>query len=379
MTRPTIENVTDQDKIDWLRLSRSQNIGRSTMFRLLDVFGTAQKALENISEYSLKGGRDKPIVLCSVDRAQKELESSTKIGAEILIHDDPLYPQLLREIPDAPTIITVRGNVSLLHRDILAVVGPRNASLNGCKFARKIANDLGEHGFVISSGLARGVDSAAHMGSIEKGTIAVIAGGIDNVYPKENAALYSEIIRKGVLVSEIPFGMPPYGGSFPQRNRIISGLALGAVIVEASVQSGTLITARFAIEQNREVFSVPGSPFDPRCHGTNRLIKEGATLIENVDDIINGLNMTGPKPAESFRLMESDQEQFTGFVVKSPSEDNIDKARKLILSQIGYAPIAADEIISALQIPARIVSIALMQLELADKIDNKNGKICLKA
>ncbi|MCE3255355.1 MAG: dprA [Rickettsiaceae bacterium] len=371
-------SITKQEKLDWLRLCRSQNISRSTFFRLLDIFGSAKEALENVGEYSLKGGREKPIVLCSSEQAEKELNSCDKIGAKIIIHDDASYPKLLREIPDAPPILTIRGDETLLNKNILAIVGPRNASINGCKFARKIAGELGEHGFVVASGLARGIDTAAHLGSIDKGTIAVIAGGIDNIYPKENEALYRDIVQKGVLVSETPFGMPPFGGSFPQRNRIISGVSLGVVVVEATLRSGTLITARFAVEQNREVFSVPGSPFDPRCQGTNRLIKQGAILTENVEDILNELTMI-EKPEETMKLMEPEQNKFGGFSVKLPNEDDVDKARNLILSKIGYEPISADEIIAELQIPARIVNVALVQLELSDKIENRNGKICLKA
>ncbi|MES2677395.1 MAG: DNA-processing protein DprA [Pseudomonadota bacterium] len=367
-----------QEKIDWIRLSRSQNIGRSTFFHLLEIFGSAKSALENIGEFSLKGGRDKPIVICSLAEAEKELELTTKIGAEILLYNDQNYPKLLKEIADPPPVLTARGNIELLGKNILAIVGPRNASFNGCKFAKKIAAELGHRGFVVASGLARGIDTAAHQGSIETGTIAVIAGGIDNIYPKENENLYYDIAKKGVIISEIPFGTPPRGGNFPQRNRIISGISLGAVIVEATLKSGTLITARFALEQNREVFAVPGSPFDPRCQGTNRLIKQGAKLIENIDDIIEELIIIADR-SDNIKLMEPISAGFSGFSTKSPNDNEIEKARQLILSKIDYSAISADEIITELQIPAQIVNIVLVQLELADRIENKNGKICLKA
>jgi len=377
MSRTTTQNNPHQEKIDWLRLSRSQNIGRSTFFHLLEIFGSARNALDNIGDYSLKGGRDKPIVICSTCQAEKELELTTKIGAEILLYCDQNYPKLLKEIPDAPPVLTARGNIDLLNKNILAIVGPRNASFNGCKFAKKIAFELGNKGFVIASGLARGIDTAAHLGSIDTGTIAVIAGGIDNIYPKENETLYYDIVKKGVIISEIPFGHPPRGGNFPQRNRIISGISLGAVVVEATLKSGTLITARFALEQNREVFAVPGSPFDPRCQGTNRLIKQGAKLIENLDDIIEELIITNDESNE-IKFMEPDSAGFAGFTIKSPSDNDVDRARQLILSKINHSTISADEIITELQIPAQIVNIVLVQLELADRIENKNGKICLK-
>ncbi len=378
MSHTTTSNNPDQKKIDWLRLSRSQNVSRGIFFHLINIFGNPKNALENIGEFSLKGGRDKPIVVCSLAQAEKELELSTKIGAQILLYCDQNYPKPLKEIPDPPPLITALGNIDLLHKNILAIVGPRNASFNGCKFARKIASELGEHNFIISSGLARGIDTAAHLGSIETGTIAVIAGGIDNIYPKENENLYYEIAKKGVIVSEIPFGMPPHGGNFPQRNRIISGLSLGVVVVEATLKSGTLITARLALEQNREIFAVPGSPFDPRCQGTNRLIKQGAKLIENVNDIIEDL-IIATDQTNNMKFMEPESAGFSGFSTRKPSEDDIDRARKLILSKIDYTAISADEIIAELQIPAQIVSIALVQLELADRIENKNGKVCLKA
>ena len=226
--------------------------------------------------------------------------------------------------------------------------------------------------------MARGIDTAAHLGSIETGTVAVIAGGIDNIYPRENENLYHDIAKKGVIISEIPFGIPPHGGNFPQRNRIISGISLGAIIVEATLRSGTLITARFALEQNREVFAVPGSPFDPRCQGTNRLIKQGAKLIENIDDILEELIIITGR-SDNLKLMEPISADFAGFSKKSPNESEIESARKLILSKIDYTPISADEIIAELQIPAQIVSIVLVQLELADRIESRGGKICLKS
>ena len=376
MLNTTTKNSPDQEIIDWLRLSRSQNVGRSTFFHLLKIFGNAKNALENISDYSRKGGRDKPILVFPTSQAEKELELTTKIGAKILLFSDQNYPKLLREILDPPPILTARGDIGLLNKNSLAIVGTRNASFNGCKFAKKIATDLGNAGFVISSGLAKGIDASAHFGALDTGTIAVIAGGIDNIYPKENERLYHEIAKRGVIISEIPFGAPPRSVNFPQRNRIISGVSLGAIIVEATLRSGTLVTARLAIEQNREVFAVPGSPFDPRCQGTNLLIKQGAKLIENIEDILEELLIASDQSGD-VKFMG---EELGGCAAPkaTSADDDIDKARELILSKLGYAEISPDEIIADLQISAQIVNIALVQLELADRIENKNGKVCLK-
>lgn len=368
-----------QEIINWIRLARSQNVGKSTFFKLLKIFNNnIDSALQNIADYSLRGGLERPITVYSENQAVKELELCNSIGAEVITFNQKEYPQLLKEISDPPPILTIKGDAQLLNRRIIAVVGPRNASLNGCKFAHQIAGDLGKNGFVVASGLARGIDASAHKGSLATGTIGVIAGGIDHIYPKENTDLYHQISRQGVLVSEIAFGVPPRGGNFPQRNRIISGISLGVVVVEATLKSGTLITARFALEQNRDIFAVPGSPFDPRYQGTNRLIKQGAKLIESIDDILEDVNPKTGKKEVPLQFYDPEQVEFTGFSPKIPSDDDINKTRKLVLSKIGYDPITPDEIISTLQIPTQVVNIILVQLELADRIEYKNGKVCLK-
>ncbi len=372
-----------QEQLDWVRLSRSQNVSRHVFFNLLEVFDDVDEAIKNLADFSLKGGRDKPIIVCPIQKAELELENCRNIGAQIITFRDYRYPKLLREIPDPPPLITALGNVSLLNKKTLGMVGPRNASYNGRKFANIIAAELGKQGFMVASGLAKGIDTASHKGSLDTGTIAVMAGGINNIYPRENEDLYHDIVKQGVVISEIPFGVAPRGGNFPQRNRIISGVAFGVIIVEATLRSGTLITARFAIEQNREVFAVPGSPFDPRCQGTNRLIKQGAKLIENIDDILTELESIKDDWYEDTKMMEPPQAEFAGF--SSPArfgisqEEDIKLARKMILSRIGYDSISVDEIATILQIPIHIVNIVLVQLELADKIEYENGKICLKA
>lgn len=379
--------IPHQEQVDWVRLSRSQNVSRNVFFNLLEAFDNASDAINNLAEFSLQGGRDKPIIICPLAKAELEIENCHKIGAEILTFRDHRYPKLLREIPDPPPLITALGNMSLLNKKTLGIVGPRNASFNGRKFANVIAEELGKRNFMIASGLAKGIDTAAHKGSLDTGTIAVVAGGINNIYPRENEGLYYDIAKKGVVISEIPFGVAPRGGNFPQRNRIISGLSYGVVIIEATLRSGTLITARFAIEQNREVFAVPGSPFDPRYQGTNLLIKQGAKLIENIDDILNELELIEDDfYGESLMMMEPPAPEFVGFSIANKfgqqfgisEEEDIKLAKEMILSRINYDPISVDDIINVLQIPAQIVNIVLVQLELADQIEYLGGKICLR-
>ncbi len=377
MQNPKTHRLPDAELIDWIRLTRTSGVGRTTIFSLLEIFQNVKTTLENIEQFSSKGGLKKPIKPCDTSLAIKELENTRKFGAEIITFSQELYPKMLRELTDPPPILTTKGNLEFLNRDIIAIVGPRNASFNGCKFARKIASELGENGLIIASGLARGIDAAAHHAALKTGTIAVIAGGIDNIYPKENTELYHQIAEQGLIISEIPFGTTPRSGNFPQRNRIVSGLSLGVAIAEATLKSGTLITAKFAIEQNREIFAVPGSPFDLRSQGTNRLIKQGAKMLETVDDILNEIkHLRGI--AKEIEFNEPEQPEFINPIPNLPSEDDTDYARNLILEKLSFAGIGINEIIGELGIPTRIVNISLIQLELADRIQNKNGKISLK-
>lgn len=372
------QHISEQERINWIRLARSENIGKSTFFRLLDLFGSTQNALEKISEQAFQGGLGRKIKVFKESDAEKELKNSHKFGAKILLFCEESYPRLLREIPDPAPIITVKGKVEFLNQYGVAVVGPRNASFNGSAFARKIASDLGDNSLIVTSGLAKGIDAAAHSAALESGTIAVIAGGIDHIYPSENAELYHKISKQGLIVSETPFAVPPKGGNFIQRNRIISGLSLGVVVVEAGLRSGSLTTARFAAEQGREVFSVPGSPFDPRCHGTNRLIKEGARLTESIDDILAEiLNMKNLFDKVGI-LEEPEMAEFIAPAPRIPSEDDIKKVREEIIAKLSFVPISIEEIIQELKVPPRLVNIAVIQLELADKAEVRFGKVTLK-
>jgi len=362
------------DTLDWLRLIRSENVGPKTFFDLTQFYGSAANALAALPELAKRGGK-KAIKILSLHDAEKEMEQALKFGARIITLNDRSYPKLLKEIADPPPVITVRGNLGLLNKDAVAVVGARNASLNGCHFASKLAGDLGREGYVITSGLARGIDTSAHRASVITGTVAVIAGGIDNIYPKENEKLYDEIAEKGAIISELAFGAVPQPKNFPQRNRIISGMTLGTVIVEAAMKSGSLITARLALEQGREVFAVPGHPVDPRCHGPNKLIKDGANLLESAADIIQVLKNQRPglfteKPELSFLVPPA----------LRPNAMVVENARGRVMEIMSHAPTAIDDIIRATALPVGVTMTVILELELAGKIQRSSGnKVILVA
>jgi DNA processing protein len=361
-----------------LQLSRSENVGPSTFFRLIEIFGTASEALKNLPEFAKQGGLRHQIKIFSSENAEAEINSAEKFNAKIISFFDFEYPALLRKISDPSPILTIKGNYDLFNRDSVAIVGPRNASFSAINFSRKVATVLGKNSIVTVSGLARGIDTAAHQGSLLTGTIAVIAGGINHIYPKENADLYEIISKQGLLVSENSFNASPKGGNFIQRNRIISGLSLGVIVVEAGLKSGSLTTAKFAIDHGRQVFAVPGSPLDPRCHGTNRLIKDGAKMFEGINDILDEFPNLKFNLKQDRLLREPDSEPFE-YQIKIPSDAEIIEIRQEIFSRLSLVPVSTEEIMSELQISARLVNIALAQLELADKIEVSFGKVVLKS
>jgi DNA processing protein len=369
-----------QEKLSWLRLARSENVGKSTFFRLIKIFGSPQNAIDHLPENAAAGGLEHKIKIYSQEEAEKELVDSEKYGAKIIIFSDTIYPHLLRKIPNPSPVLTVKGDIELFNHDKIAVVGPRNASFAAISCAKKIALELGQNSIVTVSGLARGVDCAVHEASVLSGTIAVIGGGINHVYPKENHLLYKTISESGLLISENPFNMTPRGWHFIQRNRLISGLSLGLLIVEAGLRSGSLTTAKFAIEQGREVFAIPGSPFDPRCHGANRLIKDGAKMFEDINDILEEL----PTLKDRFydigilREPESDEEGSDFFSSGMPADSEIKKVREEIFSKLSFTPISIEQIIQELKVSSRAISIAIIQLELADKVEVNFGKVALK-
>ena len=285
-------SLSEDQKRDWLRLIRTEGIGPRLFQTLVNRFGGASAALAALPALASQSKR--PLVLCTYEQAEQEMARIKRDGAELVALGETFYPPLLAQIDAPPPLLTVRGQVSLLRERAIAIVGSRNASAAGLKMAERLAQDLGRSGFVIVSGLARGIDGRAHMAALPRGTIAIVAGGINKIYPPEHAALYEQLGRDGLLVSEMPYGWEPRGRDFPRRNRIISGLCRGVVVVEAAERSGSLITARFAVEQGREVFAVPGSPLDPRAGGTNHLLRHGATFITEATHIEEALrNLMG--------------------------------------------------------------------------------------
>ncbi|MES2215623.1 MAG: DNA-processing protein DprA, partial [Pseudomonadota bacterium] len=358
-----------EETISILRLIRSENVGPRTFVSLIKMFGSPSVALDNIQSFAKRGGKTKPITVCAKDDALAEIDALNKVGAKLLTYLDPSYSSLLKHIDDFPPIISYRGNIELLQKRCVAIVGSRNASINGRIFAGKIAQQLVQNDVVVVSGLARGIDTAAHTGAVPK-TIAVIAGGIDHIYPPENAKLFEQIAAEGLLIAELPIGTQPLGRHFPQRNRIISGVSLGTVIVEASFKSGSLITARFAAEQNREVFAVPGFPLDPRCQGTNHLIKEGAHLLESAEDIFNNLQTLEDISIKAL----DDVEQNIDFSAIKLSQDLLtDAVRKQVLECLSSTSITIEAIAQNTELPLPVIYTILLELELAGKVTRHIG------
>jgi DNA processing protein len=361
--------LSDAERLDWLRLIRSENIGPVTFFELLRRFGSAADAIAAIPELSRRGGRKRVLRVFPSDEARREFDAAREIGAEFVAWGEADYPAALAQIPDAPPVLTVRGHHHLLERNVIAMVGARNASANGVRFARELAAALGQEGYLIVSGLARGIDAAAHTGALESGTAAVMAGGIEVVYPRENESLFREIEERGVIVSEMPLGTVPQARRFPRRNRIVSGMARGVVVVEAALRSGSLITARLAGEQGREVFAVPGSPLDPRCRGTNNLIRTGATLCENADDVMQGLRPILESPVREPGF------DFEAPPMRPPTEEEVERGRGMVLEKLGPTAVEIDEIIRQTGLSASAVPTVLLELEIAGRLRRQPGNM----
>lgn len=375
MQSPTLPVMDEQERkispaerLDRLRLIRSENVGPRTFQRLLERFGSAAAALAALPELAKRGGGKRPIKVCPKSAAEAEMEAADRLGAGVLAWGEPDYPRMLAAIDDAPPILYVRGNASLLGRPMVAMVGARNASINGRNLARRIAADLGRAGMVVASGLARGIDTAAHEGSLSSGTVAVLAGGVDVVYPPENQRLYDDIVAMGCVLSEMPPGTQPQASHFPRRNRIVSGLSLGVVVLEASLKSGSLITARMAADQGREVFAVPGHPADPRAAGPNDLIRHGAVLTERADDVMAVLGDLLRRP-----LGEGRKADFASAATALPAETELVRARAAILESLGPTPVTVDSIIRECQLSASVVSLVLLELELAGRLERHPG------
>jgi DNA processing protein len=354
--------LTDEQRIDWLRLIRSQNIGPRTFRSLINHFGGARAALDALPGLARRGGSGSVPLIYSREQAEREIDAARKLGAVFVAVGETEYPQRLQMIDDAPPLIAVRGHRAALALPTVGIVGSRNASAAGLKMTQRIAHGLSEAGFATASGLARGIDAAAHRASLETGTIAVLAGGHDHIYPPEHKELLEAILPTGAAISEMPFGWEPRARDFPRRNRLISGLSLGVVIVEAAQRSGSLITARMALEQGREVFAVPGSPLDPRAEGTNGLLKQGATPVTEAADIVSMLQpiMGVDAPAREPEPAEGNTSDYL-----EPAADE----RARIIGLLSPAPVSIDDLVRLSQTSPRAVRMVLLELEIAGRLE----------
>ncbi len=347
-----------------MRLARTENVGPRLFFKMLEMFGSAENALKEMPDFALRVGKKQPIEICPVEKIKKELKDLEEIGGGILTFEDEDYPKLFFHIESTPPVLSYKGNKSLLNKDSIAIVGARNSSINGETLAKSIASDLSHKAQItIVSGLARGIDTAAHSAALPN-TIAVLAGGIDNIYPPQNAHLYQKIHNQGLLISELPIGTKPLMQHFPQRNRLVSGLSLGVVVIEAGKNSGSLITANFALEQGREVFAVPGFPLDPRSKGANKLIKDGAIIIESAADVIENL----PQLSQiKTKLQENPSHPYEVLTAENIAEVS-DDMRNMILSLLSSTPTHIETLVAHSKIPIKAVYRILLELELAEKI-----------
>ncbi len=361
------KTLSPDERLAWLRLARTDNIGPATFAALLARFPDVREALDAAPRLARRGGRRELEITAEAD-AKAELERLTRLHGRMLACVEPEFPLALAALDPPPPVISVIGDIPLFQREMVAVVGARNASGLGIKLAGVIAGDLSRAGLVVVSGMARGIDHAAHRAALEHGTIAVLAGGVDVVYPPEHRELYDEISRRGAVISEMPIGMAPLPRHFPRRNRLISGLSRGVVVIEAAERSGSLITAHYAIEQGREVFAVPGSPLDPRAKGANRLIRDGALLTESAEDVLNALS---PLLKQGFR--EPMTREAPAPRMDSAIEAEADQVRSAIQEKLGAAPVEVDELVRQTGAPAEAVTTALLELELAGLVQRHPG------
>ena len=347
--------LTGGERADWLRLSRTRGIGPITFFHLLERYGSPAAILEDLPSLAKKAGGKSEIKAPDPSEITREIEATAKLGATHLAACEPDYSTCLAAIDAPPPVIAIRGNRTLLNRQSIALVGARDASAAGRRMARDLARDLGQAGYVVVSGMARGIDGECHAAAMETGTVAAIAGGIDQIYPPQHDRLYAMLAQRGCLVSESPLGYVAQARDFPKRNRVISGLSLATIIVEAAERSGSLITARFALEQGREVMAVPGSPLDPRAKGSNRLLKQGAALIESAEDVLNAMQGISPPSFD-----EPFADRFDARDADVPAA-----LLRAVREALSPTPMRIDEIVRAVDAPHRLVLAALAELELA--------------
>lgn len=361
--------LSDSQRLDWLRLIRTDSIGPASFARLINRFGSASAALDALPALARNGG-GAPLSLPSRDRIADEIAALDRLGGRFVALPEPDYPPLLRHISGPPPVIAIRGGQHLDWSKTVGMVGARNASAAGLRMTRILSAEIGKAGYAVVSGLARGIDAAAHTTALDTGTIAVLAGGMDCVYPEQNIPLSEAIVEKGgALLSEMPLGWEPRARDFPRRNRLVSGLSLGVVVIEAARRSGSLITARMALEQNREVFAVPGSPLDPRSEGANGLIRQGAMLVQSGADIVEALSMADPA-----RLPLFEAEETFDFAALPPAEPQ-DDDRARLLAALSITPVTVDQLVADTGIAAGLLQIMLMELDIAGRIEWGGGQM----
>jgi DNA processing protein len=361
--------LTDEERIDWLRLIRSGNVGPRTFRALVSQFGSAQAALAALPSLARRGGASGSARISTRAEAEREIKAAGAAGARFLALGEPGYPWRLAMIDDPPPLVAVRGHLAILERPMIGVVGARNASGAGIKLAGRLARELGEAGLVVVSGLARGIDAAAHRASLTTGTVAVLAGGHSRIYPPEHVELADAILVNGVALSEMPFDWEPRAHDFPRRNRLISGLAVGVLVIEAARRSGSLITTRLALEQGREVFAVPGSPLDPRAEGSNSLLKQGATLVTEAEDVIAVLRPILGQPLE--RSMGEPEP--VPMAPPSPTAEPDTEERGRIVELLGPTPVSIDDLVRLAGRSPAVVRIVLLELEVAGRLQRHGG------
>lgn len=384
---PFTPPTTEDDRLSWLRLIRSRRVGVVTFWRLLAEHGSAQAALKALPGVARSAGVS-DYAICPEHVIHAECKAGKAAGARLICRGEPAYPQALAELSDAPPVLWIKGDAAVLDRPMVALVGARSASALGTRIARKLAGDLGEAGITVVSGLARGIDTAAHLAALGTGTVAVMAGGVDVVYPPENAALAADIGREGLLLSEQPMGLDPMARHFPLRNRLISGLSRGVLVIEAAAKSGSLITARLALDQGREVLAVPGHPFDARASGCNMLIRDGAVLVRSAEDVIEALGLAFGDAADR----KADEGAATGDTgdTTPPADTPVMAAGRRprmerrdatplamlhdqILQRLGPSPVAEDQLIRDLGLPTSKIAPVLVGLELEGQVLRQPG------
>ena len=384
--------LTDEQRLDWLRLIRSENVGPRTFRALVNQYGGAAAALDALPDLARRGGR-LLLKVCSRAEAEKELTAAARLGVRFIAMGEPDYPKTLQAVDTAPPLIGLRGDAAVLAKPSVAIVGSRNAPASGLTCTERLARQLGEAGYVVVSGLARGIDTRAHKATLGTGTVAVLAGGHDRIYPAQNEPLLQAILEQGgAVISEMPMGWEPRGRDFPRRNRIVSGLSYGVVVVEAARRSGSLITARFALEQGREVFAVPGSPLDPRAEGTNDLIRDGATLcagIEHVTSVLEPLVASGPsldRSAEEPHYTLGSEELWDELdlpdIARAPVrpvvpdagiENEAEEGQADLITFLGPSPVAIDDLVRQSGLSIRSVQTVLLELEIAGRLERHGG------